>query len=219
MFISFGAIADSINISELYERFSKIPREGREIDEGTGVEGIVFQSVTPPRSCNYPKLMELTKIRALYILFYKDNRSDINLLKDINISNIKSSEWDSISASVLQMISKEKLNLKLLLNTLVSYHDKIISTQDWESKLVSFKSKNQYSNTFGYDGKDFYAVGFSKDPCFSSSRTVVNTDFGLRYSDLEMNLELAIYSFWYRRYMDGSMAAIYKFFSSIDKLI
>jgi len=208
--------AQIIDLNELYKKFSELPTEGRFLNNDD-VEGFLVIPFEHPQiaSCNNIELMELNKIRVLFALFYNDNINDDALLKHRDLNTIAPSEWKNILSFTRKVIKTEKLNFKLFLNTLIEYHNNITQIQGWEKKLDSFVYQ-EHSETFGSYGQELYDLGFSKNQCFSNSTVHAYTDTGRSYVDININLELAMYSFWYRRYVDGSMDTVYQFLSSIN---
>jgi hypothetical protein len=98
----------------------------------------------------------------------------------------------------------KKQNGEPLIRELLTYFDKIKSTKNWEDKLkyIINNSKqlsdlNRVIKNSGFNIKD--------NSCYQSSIYYDDNKNNIYFNNYQVNLESYFYSFWARRYMQGTM--------------
>jgi hypothetical protein len=120
----------------------------------------------------------------------------------------------------------EKVASKRVLKTLLAYHDKIVAKKKWKTRLLTIRRDHEeadavYPHLTDLSAEDFYEAGFPE-----STNTCL-VDEGISYSHNQgdppielydsVSPELWFYSFWFRRYHEGSFELTFRLLSQVVK--
>ena len=110
---------------------------------------------------------------------------------------------------VYQIISP--LGLEPLIRELPAYYQAVKSREDWQEKFdLIFETGDTYGPSLN-NGKTFYLAGFPKvntEEAYVSALDVSTNDEVLYLGEFDSSIEGWLYSFWLRRYKDGSMETV-----------
>lgn len=142
-----------------------------------------------------PRLSEefilLTKARA-YVYFFNNELSDRSLKVVMNYA-IENKE----------KIFKKRPFLPVLANRLVDYHEKIITTENWQQRFNKNRRPFHYEFTSykGYNLGFYQSIGFPKpdDNCYFAHMIISAGDYHY-YQDFDLNLEGFLFYFWNKAY-------------------
>lgn len=132
-------------------------------------------------------------------------------LKSVTYNNAIVKEILFSKAGLLNSISPSQVALlKPLTANLLKYHKKIISVDDWSTKLEQLE-RVVHSGDDGTILEKFYAAGYPKsdDLCFTSPLLLEASSPPQHYSANTASLEKWFYTFWVRRFSEGNMNATY----------
>lgn len=166
------------------------------------------------------KDIQLQNLRMRVILI----RSDLS--KMIGSSHLRDYDFlsrvftnNSILVKYKTVIKNKIFNMYLLIDELLIYHKKIIETKGWNSKFdLITKHEKRLDN-----GSIYHKYGFPNpdSECYML-KMVVDSGSDRTYSDWDSSLEAWLYSFWHRRYNEGTFEVtekILKWLTSNNKPI
>jgi uncharacterized protein Usg len=149
------------------------------------------------------KNIKLLNLRARVIFM----RSDLTQIIDkINIRNLNhiSQAYDSISTlpELKDIVKNEKFDISLLIKELLLYHSKIIGTRNWKSKFKLISNNEKYFKR----GKIYHEYGFPQpdSECYLT-KMEAHYNNSRNYHDFDASLEAWLYSFWNRRFNEGTI--------------
>lgn len=123
--------------------------------------------------------------------------------------DVKDKPFDLASYVIYQLIFP--LDLEPLIRELPAYYRAIVSKDDWEGKFDQILEMGYQPDLAG--GKIFYLAGFpkvNKDPYYTESLYITTQDDSFSLYEIDSSVEGWMYSFWMRRYQDGSMEMVKK---------
>ncbi|MDI9388919.1 MAG: hypothetical protein QM441_06800 [Synergistota bacterium] len=100
------------------------------------------------------------------------------------------------------------LGLEPLIRELPVYYDAVMSTDGWEEKFETILDDEEGWGPQLNRGKSFHLAGFpkvNKKKEYITAVDVETKDGALYYSEADSSIEAWLYSFWMRRYDEGSM--------------
>ncbi len=100
------------------------------------------------------------------------------------------------------------LELEPLVRELPAYYDAVMSTDGWEEKFDTILENEEGWGPQLSRGKTFHLAGFpkvNKKKEYVTAVDVQTKDDELYYSEADSSIEAWLYSFWMRRYDEGSM--------------
>lgn len=103
------------------------------------------------------------------------------------------------------------LELESLIRELPVYYDAVVSVDDWEEKMDLILETNEGWGPMLNRGKVFHLAGFpkvNKKKEFTLPIGVSTADDSLYYYDGDSSIEAWLYSFWMRRYHQGTMGIV-----------
>lgn len=117
-------------------------------------------------------------------------------------------QWNALSTAARQPYVRDQTKGHYVLtisSELLVYHNKVTGTDNWEQK---FDSLDGQLTGFGSlkRGVIFHEAGFPApaDACYLSAVGFNDSNGRLVYTEFDATLEAWLYSFWYRRYREGS---------------
>lgn len=120
--------------------------------------------------------------------------------------DVKTSPFDLAGYVIYHIILP--LQLEPLIRELPVYYRAVVSMEDWEEKFDKILDLGDLNA-----GKTFYLVGFpkiNKEPAYTMPLYVELGDGALSLYEFDSSIEGWLYSFWLRRYHDGSMEIVKK---------
>lgn len=104
------------------------------------------------------------------------------------------------------------LELEPLIRELPAYYDAIMSKEDWQEKFdLILDTGDAYGPNLDR-GKTFHLAGFpkvnKKKEYTVSIEVELNDDSQYYYSEIDSSMEAWLYSFWLRRYQEGSLETV-----------
>lgn len=100
------------------------------------------------------------------------------------------------------------LQLEPVIRELPVYYRAVVSTEDWEEKFDKILDLGDLNA-----GKTFYLTGFpkvNKEAVYTTPMSVELHDGSMSLYEFDSSVEAWLYSFWLRRYQDGSMEMVKK---------
>jgi len=100
------------------------------------------------------------------------------------------------------------LQLEPVIRELPVYYRAVVSTEDWEEKFDKILDLGDLNA-----GKTFYLTGFpkvNKEAVYTTPMNVDLHDGTMSLYEFDSSVEAWLYSFWLRRYQDGSMEMVKK---------
>lgn len=169
------------------------------------------------KDCDLNELDHLSKARALTIFFYNDffykYKSKLDVEKLIEYAESDSGE---LTQNIRKALTSTKINYSILIAKLIVYHDIIIQTEGWQEKLSAIGQGSTSYNIYGEQGINIYHVGFPKHNCYHFAQLEAFIGNTRSYSDMSSNMETWFYSFWHRRYKEGSFNVVYKVLKALE---
>ncbi|NLB84141.1 MAG: hypothetical protein GX791_07845 [Synergistaceae bacterium] len=111
---------------------------------------------------------------------------------------------------IYQIISP--LGLEPLIRELPEYYKAVKSREDWQEKFdLIFETGDRYYGPSLNKGKTFHLAGFPKvntEEAYVAALDVSTNDETLYLGEFDSSIEGWLYSFWLRRYQDGSMETV-----------
>ncbi len=103
------------------------------------------------------------------------------------------------------------LGLEPLIRELPVYYEAVKSREDWQEKFdLIFETGDTYGPSLN-NGKTFHLAGFPKvntEKAYVAPLDVSTQDNMLYLGEFDSSIEGWLYSFWLRRYQDGSMETV-----------
>ncbi|HCL78850.1 MAG TPA: hypothetical protein DIC53_02650, partial [Synergistaceae bacterium] len=102
------------------------------------------------------------------------------------------------------------MDLEPLIRELPAYYRAIVQDEDWEEKFDTLLSEGKYGPDLD-GGKAFHELGFpvvNKDPKYVEPLYVSLADSDFALQEVDGAIEGWLYSFWMRRYNEGSMNVV-----------
>lgn len=103
------------------------------------------------------------------------------------------------------------LGLEPLIRELPAYYQAVKSREDWQEKFdLIFETGDTYGPALN-NGRTFYLAGFPKvntEKAYVAALDVSTNDEVLSLGEFDSSIEGWLYSFWLRRYKDGSMETV-----------
>ena len=100
------------------------------------------------------------------------------------------------------------MQLEPVVRELPAYYRAVVSTTDWEEKFDNILELGDLNA-----GKTFYLAGFpkvNKEAAYTTPVSVELRDESMSLYEFDSSVEAWLYSFWLRRYQDGSMEMVKK---------
>lgn len=104
------------------------------------------------------------------------------------------------------------MDLEPLIRELPVYYRAIVQDGDWEEKFDTLLSAGKYGPDLN-GGRAFHQLGFpvvNKDPKYVEPLSVSLADSDFALDEVDGAIEGWLYSFWMRRYNDGTMGVVKK---------
>ncbi|HOO63098.1 MAG TPA: hypothetical protein PK364_04140 [Synergistaceae bacterium] len=108
------------------------------------------------------------------------------------------------------------LELETLIRELPIYYDAIISQEGWQQKFNLMLQSDAYGPPLE-EGRLFLIAGFprvNEDPVYSKALSV---EGAINLYEFDSSIEGWLYSFWLRRYRDGSMETVKKILDWLNR--
>jgi len=103
------------------------------------------------------------------------------------------------------------LQLEPLIRELPAYYDAVKSKEDWQEKFdLILETGDEYGPSLNR-GKTFHLAGFPKVNTKKEYTMAIDVEFkdeSLYYSEADSSIEGWLYSFWLRRYQEGSLETV-----------
>ena len=123
--------------------------------------------------------------------------------------DLKDKPFDLADYVVFQLIFP--LGLEPLIRELPAYYRAVVSKDDWEEKFDTIMEMGEYPDLGG--GRLFHLAGFpkvNKAPYYTESLGIQTQVGSFSLYEMDSSVEGWMYSFWMRRYHDGSMGVVKK---------
>lgn len=114
---------------------------------------------------------------------------------------------DKLVENAVERIVKP-LELQAILKELPRYYEAVVSTEDWEKKFQKILARGHYPSLDG--GTIFHLAGFPEigdKPYYTAAMDIELADGSLSLYEADSSVEAWLYSFWLRRWHDGTMDA------------
>lgn len=107
------------------------------------------------------------------------------------------------------------MQLEPVIRELPVYYRAVVSTEDWEEKFDKILDLGDLNA-----GKTFYLTGFpkvNKEAAYTAPVSVDLRDGNMSLYEFDSSVEAWLYSFWMRRYQDGSMETVKKILDWLNR--
>jgi hypothetical protein len=176
-----------------------------------------------------PKFMSLlrAKLRLIYFLRLRepvyegiplsetyDMSTFLDFLDYTGSVNMEGAPFDLGDFMVFQVILP--LELDPLVRELLVYYHAVTSQPDWRQKFNIMLESGPYGPSL-QEGRIFRLAGFpriNEDPGYSKALAVEGT---VSLYEFDSSLEGWLYSFWLRRYQEGSMETVHKILNWLNQ--
>lgn len=165
--------------------------------------------------CSTSPALTLNRLRLRLFFLYGDFGNKIASIKHyLQEANLADPFNVTLIKNARKIMSNEALDFRPLTKTLLDYHDKIVETPDWKSKLEGLNLKKPWIDFSG--GAKYHEAGFPEpeDACFIAK---ANGQFrNSQYYEINSDLEAWLYSFWHRRYTEGMFSISYQILLALN---
>ena len=114
---------------------------------------------------------------------------------------------DNIVKNAVSNVVKP-LELEGILKELPRYYDAVVNTADWQKKFGKIMGEGEYPSI--QRGKIFHIAGFPEigdKPYYMEAMDIRLTDGSFSLYEADTSAEAWLYSFWMRRWLEGTMDA------------